>query len=686
MMGVSRCNGPHGVLIHFCGIVWGLSCIGLAQASDSELETVIVSASRIEQTAGSLPLTSSIISGDDIQTVSAQHSNQLFTRVAGAWVSRGNGQESLIALRSPVLTGAGSCGAFMTAEDGIPLRAPGFCNVNQLFDANLLQAGRVEVLMGPATVVYGSSAMHGIINVVTRSVAETPNQIRVEGGSRDYYRLSGSAALESIALSAQTSRYGGFQDASGYEQHKGTLRVDHQWGEWRIDGALEGSQLHQETAGYIQGKDLYQDKDARKQNPNPEAYRDAWSARAHLGMSRELSAGTQLSIRPYWRANNMSFLQHFVPWQPTETNQQQSVGVQITANGGNSNLAWLAGIDLDRTTGKLLERQDTFFSPNQPDGIHYDYEVDAEMIAGFSHLSWTPHALWQLDAGIRWEENRYDYDNRASDGSACAPTASACRFIRPADREDRFSNWTGNIGISFDWDEALLFARAAQGFRAPQTTELYRLQSGQTVTDLDSEEIESLEIGLRQQLGALSYELSAYWMRKDNVIFQDRNRYNVRGAQTTHRGVELTANWQLSEHWSLRGNATYSQHRYDNEIELLGVSDSIKGNDIDTAPKHYGSVQLRGDFSVANTALMAELEWLWLGQYWVDPENQHRYDGHQLLNARVSWQLSDTVTTTLVITNVLDEDYAERADLGFGNYRYFVGEPRSAVLGITFSL
>ena len=94
-----------------------------------------------------------------------------------------------------MLTGAGSCGAFMTAQDGISMRSPGFCNVNQLFDANLLQAGKVEVLKGPATVVFGSNALHGIINVLTPTVAQTPNQVRVEAGSRDYYRLSASGAL-----------------------------------------------------------------------------------------------------------------------------------------------------------------------------------------------------------------------------------------------------------------------------------------------------------------------------------------------------------------------------------------------------------------------------------------------------------------------------------------------------------
>ena len=78
----------------------------------------------------------------------------------------------MISLRSPVLTGAGACGAFFTAEDGINLRAPGFCNVNQLFDANLLQAAGVEVVKGPANATYGSNAVNGVINVLTKSASK----------------------------------------------------------------------------------------------------------------------------------------------------------------------------------------------------------------------------------------------------------------------------------------------------------------------------------------------------------------------------------------------------------------------------------------------------------------------------------------------------------------------------------
>ena len=208
---------------------------------DGDIETVIVTASRRADPGAALPTAWSAVDQSALQRIAPQHSNQVFNRVAGSWVSRGNGQESLISLRSPVLTGAGSCGAFMTAQDGISLRSPGFCNVNQLFDANLLQAGKVEVLKGPATVVFGSNALHGIINVLTPTVAQTRNQVRIEAGSRDYYRLSASGSFDSIALSAQTARYGGYQDESGYKQQKATLRLDHEWQSWRVAGALEGA-------------------------------------------------------------------------------------------------------------------------------------------------------------------------------------------------------------------------------------------------------------------------------------------------------------------------------------------------------------------------------------------------------------------------------------------------------------
>ena len=670
-----------------------LGCFALQQGAYAQtaeestaLETVIVTASRTPDTAFTLPVAWSALDDSTIERIAAQHSNQVFNRVAGAWVSRGNGQESLISLRSPVLTGAGSCGAFMTAQDGISLRSPGFCNVNQLFDANLLQAGKLEVLKGPATVVFGSNAQHGIINVLSRSVSDTPDQIKVEAGSRDYYRLAGSAAFGSLALSAQTTTYGGYQDASGYDQQKATLRIDHDWQGWRVEGLLEGSNLNQETAGYIRGFEAYEDDDAREENPNPEAYRDAWTARGYLGFTRDWGTNAEVTLRPYWRSNSMTFLQHYLPWKATESNRHRSLGLQAVARGQRDRLTWLAGVDIDHTEGALLEVQEAFFSPNQPDGVHYDYEVEADTLAGFANVTWELSDRWRLDGGLRLEETRYDYDNLTDAGPACAPTASACRFYRPASRKDSFSDWTGNVALSRHSEQTTVFTRLARGFRAPQTTELYRLQSGQTVADIDSESLNSVEIGVRGSHERFGYDIAAYWMDKEDVIFQDRDRYNVSGAETTHRGVEASLNWQFSNVWSLKANGSYARHRYDSDIQLLGSRGSIEGNEMDTAPEHFGSVQLLADFSQVGPALTAELEWLWVAKYWLDPNNQHEYDGHELLNLRGSWAVTPNVTLTLVATNLMDKGYAERADYGFGSYRYFVGEPRSFVLGVSLAL
>mgnify|MGYP003848323851 CR=1 FL=1 len=147
------------------------SSLAWSQPSSNTLESIVVTADRKQSTLRDVPASIFAVGGDDIKKIRPTHINELLARVPGTWISRGNGQESLTAIRSPVLAGAGACGAFLILEDGTPIRPVGFCNVNQLFDANLLQAGRVEVLKGPGAVVFGSNALHGIINVVSATLS-----------------------------------------------------------------------------------------------------------------------------------------------------------------------------------------------------------------------------------------------------------------------------------------------------------------------------------------------------------------------------------------------------------------------------------------------------------------------------------------------------------------------------------
>lgn len=669
---------------------WRLAALPLAFAviaessadTQSRLEEVFVSASRDAENALRLPLGWSSISGDEVDTTAPVHINELMQRVPGAWISRGNGQESLTALRSPVLTGAGGCGPFFMGWDNISLRAPGFCNVNQLFDANAEQAARVEVIRGPGTAVYGSNAMHGVINILTAAPTRARDQrLTLEAGPFDYYRAgyrySNTEGRHGISVRGNAATDGGYKDDSGFDQQKLTLRHDYSGDVWQVTSAFEATNLNQETSGFIQGFRSYEDDDLRRSNPNPEAYRDAWSLRAYSRWQRDLASGTALTITPYLRRNRMQFLQHFFPWQPVETNGHESAGLTLALNSTHGDIEWIRGLDLEATEGFITEVQANDFSPNQPRGVHYDYRVDATVAAAYSQINWRPGNHWTLQAGLRYEYRRYDYDNRTGDGAACAPTATACRFFRPADRDDSFSDASYNIGATYSgFGDTMIYTRMARGFRAPQTAELYRLQAGQAVADLDSERIDSVELGFRGLLPmGFSWDATLYAMEKTDVIFQDADRQNVSGAETSHRGLELSLDYRSDSGWYAGLDASAARHRYESATPLRGSGSNIEGNDMDTAPRLFGSARVGRELDLRGPGHV-ELEWIYLDSYYLDPDNDHEYNGHSLLNLRLRSALSENWEAGVRVTNLLDREYAERADFGFGQYRYFVGQPR----------
>ncbi len=660
----------------------------LATVAEPTLEHVVVSATQQDTGSLELPLSIALVNREDLLTVLHVHANEVFQRVPGAWISRGNGQESLTALRSPVLTGPGSCGAFFMAADGISLRAPGFCNVNQLFDANTEQAERIEVLKGPSTALYGSGAMHGLVNVITPAPTEQLfHRIAAEAGPHDYrrgrYQVSNSIGRHGFMLAANAASDGGYKRSSGFDQYKGNLRHRYDGDGFALDSILAITDLDQETAGFITGFEAYEDSDRKKENPNPEAYRKADSQRFQSTLTLPVDDFSRLVFTPYWRNNDMEFLQHFLPWQPVERNGHESFGLNSKYYREGSWLTSVSGIDLETTDGWLEETQEEPFSPNQPAGVHYDYQVDALLAAAWTQLSWNLARQLMLNAGARFEYTEYDYDNRTGDGPACEPSASACRFFRPADREDDFDNWSVNVGALWDLMPGhALFLRAARGFRAPQTTELYRLQGNQAQADLDSESLDSVELGGRGSYRGFSYEVGLYYYEKDDVIFQDANRFNVSGASTLHYGLDLGLRWQLTDTVDLALDASLARHEYDSDIELLGSSGSIKGNHIDTAPEHFGSARVGWNFL---PRFRGELEWVHMGEYYLEPDNRHEYDGHDVFNLRVTgaWRQFDF---GIRATNITDQDYAERADFGFGSYRYFVGEPRSYYFEVGYRL
>jgi iron complex outermembrane receptor protein len=620
------------------------------------MESVVVTASRVEQNLATISSSISVVGEEQLELLDAVHPNQLFTAVPGAWISRGNGQEHLTAIRSPVFTGPGSCGNFYMAEDNIPLRGTGFCNVNQLFDVNTEQAQRLEVLRGPGTTSHGANALHGVINVISMPPAQTPaGSLDLELGPYDYGRAKFSYSYLKGAnfagrISFNVAHDGGYQDDSGYDQQKVSFRNDYNGDTWRIESLLSLSNLDQDTAGYIEGKDAFEDDDIATTNPFPDAFRENLTARFYARFMRELGSNGLLQLTPYLRYIDGEFLQHFLPGQPLEENWQQGLGLQSGFYQQASDvLEWRAGADIEYTDAELAQTQfaQVPWSDIFPVGKQYDYAVNAVSVGVYAGADWQASSTTLVNAGLRYNGIWYDYDNRMvdgatrEDGTPCGDRP--CRYSRPADRDDSFRNWSYDLGVTKGIIDNLdLTASYKHGFRPPEATELYRLQDGQQVADIKPEEMDSIEIGFRGTYAAADFTLVGFWMNKNNVIFADSDRRNVSDGKTRHYGLEYTLGWQLAELWSLQLNGTYARHLYANDPSPVGVDPDIdiEGNDIDTAPRHMGSLRLLWNFSHRGRA---ELEWVHMGSYYLEPTNQFSYEGYDLLNLRARLQFTPRI-------------------------------------------
>ncbi|WP_339720794.1 TonB-dependent receptor [uncultured Paraglaciecola sp.] len=659
----------------FALILLNIPISGITQEQD--IDNITVTATRASNNVMDIGSNISWLDDESLRLIEQQHINQALVRIPGGWISRGNGQEHLTAIRSPVLTGAGGCGAFFIAQDGISLRAPGFCNVNQLFDANTEQASSIEVLRGPASTMYGSNAVHGVINVLTPDPFESEHSLlSLSIGPHDYSRGMFSLATtnehQGLLFYGNITKDGGYLQDSGFEQQKLNLIHQYQEGKWQVKSVLAATNLNQETAGFISGFEAYKDAALKRQNPNPEAFRDSQSMRIYSQISYVENDSTSLTITPYVRWADMQFLQHFLLWQPLEENSQTSLGAQLQFQKDYGDLTWLSGVDVDLTNGQLTETQAEDFSPTIPAGVHYDYKVNATVYSPFAQLQWSASRQLNLSAGVRYERTKYDYDNRLTAGSACAEGVENCRFTRPEDQIVDYDEWSYQINANYALTaNKRLYAQYSTGYRAPQAAELFRLQAGQTLAELEAENVDSFELGLRGQTQGIFYDLTLFSMEKNNFIFQDTDRQNISNGETSHQGVELALNY----HWQnfyVSANGTFAKHQYDSNLRLSQIN--IKGKEIDTAPEHMGSLQLGWR---ADSGSFIELEWVHQGNYYLNPENSAEYSGHNLLNLRTGWALNKTVDASIRVTNLSDKDYAERADFGFGSYRYFVGESRA---------
>jgi iron complex outermembrane recepter protein len=648
-----------------------------AQEEAVSLEPVTVFGVRTANQPGSNAIADATMIADTL----ADHPAEILNTLPGVNVQMNSGQEHLIAIRSPVLTGGAGQGSFLILENGVPTRSPAFGNVNSLMEPHHEVASAIEVVRGPGSAKYGSNAVHGLVNVILGQPGDgsfasasygTPGRYRT-----DMALDEGTHVRLGLSLQHDT----GWRDNTGADQQKLSAVGAYELGAWNVTPWLSASNLNQESAGFVGGTDSYKDSDLVTQNPNPEAYRDAWSARIGARAERPLGPGN-LVLTPYAHSQAMIFSQHFLPYSGVEKNGHMGGGVMARYGWQASDaLALRIGADVDVASGYLKESQarPTFgFNPANdqfPQGVHYDYTVDTTTFALWGEAEWDLGHDVSVLAGLRSETHEYDYATEA-------PVGIAGRFNVTADRSDSFDLLTPKLGLIWSPGDVSYYVNYARGERAPQASDLYRLQSLQVAGEVDTETLDSVEVGARGRAagGRLVFDVAAYWMDKKNFFFRDSDGLNVPDGSTRHQGVEAAAAFDLTDTLVVKGNVSWSDQTYTFDRIVGSGTETIRdGNQIDTAPEWLADASL--DWQ-ATEALGLSLSVEHVGEYYMDPANTATYPGHTVLSARGSYEFGEGTEAFLIVRNLTDEAYADRADLAFGNERYFPGEPLNATLGV----
>jgi len=147
-------------------------------------------------------------------------------------------------------------------ENGVPIRPVGFCNVNEMFEINTEQADSIEVLRGPSNSLYGSSAVHGAVNVLQAAPADR-SKLRggVDAGPDQYRRIKLAARAlgdrTSAGVAALYAHDGGWRASSGFDEGKlnATLAIS-----VRERRCASISPAPSSTSGFITGQDAYRDE------------------------------------------------------------------------------------------------------------------------------------------------------------------------------------------------------------------------------------------------------------------------------------------------------------------------------------------------------------------------------------------------------------------------------------------
>jgi outer membrane receptor protein involved in Fe transport len=656
-----------------------------------------------------------VVGSSALHVARPTHPQQVIAQVPGAAVAITNGEGHTTAIRQPFTTSP----VYLFLEDGIPVRATGFFNHNALYELNLAGAGRLEVVRGPGTALYGSDAIGGMVNVVTApSTPDARVSVSTEGGSSAWLRLlasgsTGQTEWGGARADLNVSHTDGWREKTAYERQSGTARWDLAVSDrMSVKAVLSAAHIDQETgANAPLPRALYESDPTR--NLHSIAFRKVEALRLSVEMERQ-GEKDLVALTPYFRRNRMVLNGTFNLSSDPRIETSENLSFGLLARWRHDFEAWrsrlVAGVDLDYSPGTRSEDNllvtrsgtgaSTSFDAYTIGSRIYDYGVSFHAVSPYLHAETSPLEAVRVTAGLRLDALGYRMSNDLPGGVVTATVNGATRYYgQLGPRSVDYAHLSPKLGVTWSVLESVsLHASYSHGFRAPSESQLFRAGNGTTPAEAQAKALlaldllpiraDQVEVGARFARNGYSAELVVYdLVKRDDLVTQRDLATNVTTAvnagRTDHRGVELGLGVPLPARLRLDAALSYARHRYS---DWTTATASFSGKEMETAPRTMGSARLTWTPLRSTTA---QLEWVHIGSYWLEASNSAtfgKYGGHDLLNLRASYAAGRRIEVFTRATNLLDSRFAESASVSSNTPVYSPGLPRSIFGGVEWKI
>jgi len=501
-------------------------------ADSLALQEVVVTGTRNATDVRHLPMTVTVV-GRDLLTAEHQTSvlPTVMREVPGLFVT------SRAMMGYGVSTGAagginlrgitGGAGQLLVLIDGHP-QYQGIYGHPISDSYQTLMAERVEVLRGPASVLYGSNAMGGVLNIVTRQAKQDGVNTNIQLGAGSYGTIQAEASNQvrsgkfSSTVSAQYGRTDNHRPRMGFEQYGGYLKL--------------GYDLNDHWNAYVDANLTHFNASYPGATDKPMFEADQWITRGVVSAALENHYGnTSGALSVY-----SNFGRHKIddgttdPTAPTQRyfrSKDALTGVSVYQSiqlfEGNR---VTAGVDYmhiygnayytSKATGEILD------TPNKQSGKSYRNEI-----AGYVDFRQDLRDWLTIDAGIR-------LDHHSITGTEWVPQGGI--VVRPIE--------TGEIK-----------AMASKGFRNPTMREMYLYPPSNT--DLEPERLWNYELSWKHRLNdGTVYGLNVFYLKGDNMIQTmqvDGKPRNVNTGEIENWGIEGEIKFPIGRYFDLRANGSY---------------------------------------------------------------------------------------------------------------------------------